>query len=254
VTAPPFPLGLSARRAGIEAFGLVALFYGYLYGNAFLAGGTEARLGNPVLSVFVMGTLMLLAVALLVRRDADWRWSLGVRRLPVLQALLFGGLGLVISYAVNLVLVVLYGLIRGDLGMQAADKAQWASKLGALPLAWVLPLSMFVGLWEGLVFRGFLLGRLRAAFAAVDESPRFRTATAAAVVVSGLLFGAGHGYQGVLGLLQTSTVGIALGALTVWRRSLWPAVIAHLTIDTLGLLALKVLKPMLEELAKKGLS
>ena len=73
-----------------------------------------------------------------------------------------------------------------------------------------------------------------------------------AVVVSGVLFGAGHGYQGLLGLVQTSAVGIAFGALTVWRRSLWPAVIAHLTMDTFGLVALKFLKPAIEELAKKN--
>lgn len=165
----------------------------------------------------------------------------------LLETLAWGGIGLVSSYAVNIVLVLGFTVVRGGL----AEQAKWASKLGALPLAWVLPLALFVGLWEELVFRGFVLGRLRVAFQAVEGSPRSRTVLA--IAVTGILFGAGHGYQGPLGLLTTTGVGMALGALTVWRKSLWPAVIAHLSIDTIGLVALKVLKPLLEDLAKKAL-
>jgi uncharacterized protein len=249
IASPPFPPGLSPLRANLQAFALLAIFYGYLYGNALLAG-PDAKFANPVLSVFITGGLMLLVVALLIRRDIDWRASLGLQRRPLLETLAFGGLGLVVAYAVNIVVVLSYTVVRGGMAQQAADKAKWASKLGDLPLAWVLPLALFVGLWEELVFRGFLLGRLRVAFQAVDGSPRIRTAMA--IGVSGLLFGAGHGYQGVLGLIQTTAVGIALGALTVWRKSLWPAVIAHLSIDTIGLVLLKVFKPLLEDLVKKA--
>ena len=248
--SPPFPVGLSPLRANLQALGLLALFYGYLYGNAYLAGA-DAKLANPVVSVFTTGALMLFAVAFLIRRDIDWRSSLGMQRRPLVETLAFGAVGLGMSYAVNIVLVLGFTAVRGSMADQAADKAKWASKLGDLPLAWVLPLAMFVGLWEEIVFRGFLLGRLRVAFGAVEGSPRSRTVMA--IVVGGMLFGAGHGYQGLLGLVQTSAVGMALGALTVWRKSLWPAVIAHLTIDTIGLVALKVLKPLVDELAKKAL-
>ncbi len=248
--SPPFPVGLSSLRANLQALGLLVVFYGYLYGNALLAG-EDAKLANPVLSVFITGGLMLLVVALLIRRDIDWRASLGVQRRPLVETIAFGAVGLVMSYAVNIVLVLGYTAVRGSMADQAADKAKWASKLGELPLGWVLPLALFVGLWEEIVFRGFLLGRLRVAFNAGEGSPRSRTI--AAICVTGILFGAGHGYQGLLGLVQTSAVGIALGSLTVWRKSLWPAVIAHLTIDTIGLVALKVLKPLVDELAKKAL-
>lgn len=253
IAAPPFPVGLSPLRANLQALGLLVVFYGYLYGNAYLTAGSEQKLSNPVASVFITGGLMLLVVTLLLRRDANWRASLGLERAPLLQTVLFGGVGVAAAYGVNLVLVGGYSVLHGGMGAQAAQKAQWASKLSDLPLGWVLPLSAFVGLWEELVFRGFLLGRLRVALHAVDGNPRARTATVMAVMVSGILFGAGHGYQGLLGLLQTSAVGIAFGALTVWRKSLWPAVVAHLTLDTIGLVALKVLKPVLEELARKGL-
>ena len=66
-----------------------------------------------------------------------------------------------------------------------------------------------------------------------------------AVVISAVLFGAGHGYQGLLGLLQTTVAGLVLGALVVWRRSLWPAIGAHLAIDAFSLVMLQVLKSMI---------
>ena len=251
---PPFPSGVSPLRANAQAFGVLAVFFAYLYGNAWLAGGPEARLGNPVLSVFITGALMLLLVTRVVRKDADWRASLALQSRPGLEALIYGGVGFATAYGVNLVLGVLYVGLRGaGIAGEVAHKAEWSSRLAELPLAWVLPLSMFVGFWEEIVFRGFLLGRLRVAFHEVEGSPRQRNARVMAVVLSGLLFGAGHGYQGLLGLVQTSSVGVVLGGLTVWRKSLWPAIVAHLAIDTFGLVLLKVLKPMLEEAAKKGL-
>jgi len=42
-------------------------------------------------------------------------------------------------------------------------------------------------------------------------------------------------------IVQTTTAGVVLGAVTVWRGSLWPAIGAHLAIDTFGLLVIKAL-------------
>ncbi len=48
-----------------------------------------------------------------------------------------------------------------------------------------------------------------------------------AVTVSAVVFGIGHLYQGVFGVGVTALIGIALGAITLYHRSIWPAVIAH---------------------------
>jgi len=66
-----------------------------------------------------------------------------------------------------------------------------------------VPLVVFVGLWEETVFRGFLLGRLRAVFDAPDRPETRLRRDALAVVLSGAVFAAGHVYQGALGVLQT---------------------------------------------------
>lgn len=246
---PPFPTGLSTLRANLQAVALLALGYGAIYGGALLRGTTKPS--APALSALALGTAMLLLTALFVRKDADWRHSLAAQRPESLpKTFAFGLLGVAMAYAANIVLVVPYLALSGNLAQQAADKAKWTSALSDLPVASLLPLAMFVGFWEELVFRGFLLGRLRLALGAGEGSPPARTVLA--VVFTGILFGGAHGYQGPTGLLQTSALGIVFGLLTVWRKSVWPAVIAHLTIDAFSLFALRVAKPMLEEFVKKG--
>lgn len=236
---------LTARRATLQSLALVLIFYGYLYGNAALRGNVSLEEVNVVLSAFVTGALMLLITGLLVRRDADWKDSLQLRPTPPVQAIAFGALGVVLSYAAGALAIGLFKLLGAQSAQMLAQKLAWASKFSGLPMYWVLPLSIFVGLWEEIVFRGFLLNRLKVTF---------RGDARIAVVVTGVLFGIGHGYQGVQGIVQTAAVGIALGAVTVWRKSLWPAVIAHLSIDTIGLVAIKVLKPLADDLLKHRLS
>lgn len=246
--AAPFPVGLTPLRANLQAFAVLAVAYGAIYGGALLRGTT--RPSSPGLSALALGSAMLLLTALFVRKDADWKQSLGVARPAPLPTVGYGLLGVAMGYAVNILLVLPYLAIRGNLKQQAADKAKWTSALNDLPILSLLPLAMFVGFWEEVVFRGFILGRLRVALGAGEGAPPSRTVLA--IVFTGLLFGGAHGYQGPTGLLQTSALGIAFGVLTVWRKSVWPAVIAHLTIDAVSLFALRVAKPLLEEFVKKS--
>lgn len=57
-----------------------------------------------------------------------------------------------------------------------------------------------------------------------------------AVVVSALVFGIGHLYQGVIGVGVTALIGIVLGAMTLHHRSVWPAIIAHGCFDATSFL------------------
>lgn len=233
------PIELTPRRATMQSIALMTILYAYIYGNAALRGSASLEDTNILLSSFVTGGLMLLVTGLLLRRDANWRASLQAGPIPIPQALAFGAVAVVFAYACGSLVLAAYTAIGPDLKTQAIEKAAWAAKLGTLPLWGVVTVSVVAGVWEEIVFRGFLLNRVKVAFGGDARL---------AVGLTAVMFGLGHGYQGVTGLLQTTAVGVALGTVTVWRKSLWPAVIAHLSIDTLGLLAIKVLKPMLERM------
>ncbi len=238
---PPFPWSLPPRTARIQAGALLVAFYGLVYGTAAVAASLSRRAVSPMASALVLGVLMLALVAAFIRRDVAWRRSLGLGRAPIGPVLGWGALAFLATYAVNTLLTLGYLASQGGLEAQMAGRMQWLGHLAEVPAGAILPLTIFVGFWEETVFRGFLLGRLRAALPVADTPAAKRWRDALAVAICAVCFGAGHGYQGPLGLMQTTLAGLVLGMLTVWRGSVWPAIGGHVAIDTFGFIVIKAL-------------
>ena len=98
--------------------------------------------------------------------------------------------------------------------------------LGQHPLLMmVLLLAVVPALCEELLFRGFLLSGLRSV-----AKPWV------AVVVSACVFGVFHFF--LFKLPVTVSLGVLLGFLCVWSRSIWPGVLAHLLHNGVGVVAL----------------
>ena len=243
------PPELSPGKAIAQVVVVVGVLYGIIYGGAALEGYGK-RFEHPVASVGLSAVLMVLLVALFSRRDPKWRQSLSMDPKPVTEWLLFGAVGFAASYGANIVLGMGYLIFSkvtgGDPMALAHSKAQWTSMLADIPLPAMLALAAMAGIWEEIVFRGFVLGRVRAALHL--DTPMQRDVSA--LMITSIAFGFGHGYQGGFGLIQTTLAGVVLGWLTLWRRSLWPAMVTHVGIDAFGLIAIKLLKPMLEKVAK----
>lgn len=250
MSAPPFYATTNRPRALVEGLTVVLLFFGYQFSGALLGKGTEQRLDHPLLSVLLTGLVMLLPVLAFSVRDRTWRESLGVGPLPWSRLAGLSALGVIGAYGLNVVASLVFLAFFGGLKDLATARAGWMAKLADLPAPIIVPLVLFVGLWEEVVFRGFLLGRLRAALPLGSGPDAARRRDVLAVVAVSLCFGLGHGYQGVLGMVQTTVVGLVFSALVVFGKSLWPAVLAHATIDGFGLFALKVLKPWLQKVAE----
>jgi len=239
---PPFPSGLNPSGARRQAVVVLVLFYGIVFGSQLLPGGPSPRGIAPMLSALIVGMAMLVAVLCCMRRDASWRASLALHPQSFGRTAGWSLLGLLGIYAANLALTLTYVAIRGDVQAVASQRLGWLGMLADLPIEAILPLALFAGFWEEIVFRGFLLGRLRAAIPSALERGARRRRDALAALLTAISFGLGHGYQGLLGILQTTLAGTVMGALVLWRGSLWPAIGAHLAIDLFGLVALQLLK------------
>jgi len=176
--ASPFPSGLLAGAARLQAVALLTLFYGLVYGGGFLAGALRYRFAIPVLSALFLGTLMLLATALVVRHDASWRESLGLEHQPAGAMLGWSLLGFVGTYAVNIVGSTAYLASQGNLeAVMGAQGDPVSESLRRCRWGAILPIAAFVAVWEETVFRGFILGRLRASipvsgYPESDSAPR----------------------------------------------------------------------------------
>ena len=84
-----------------------------------------------------------------------------------------------------------------------------------------LLLSLTAGICEEIVFRGYLQKQLTAVT---------RNAVAG-LLIQGVIFGVGHGYQGVKLVPVIALYGCLFGLLAQWRRSLRPGIIAHFLQD-----------------------
>ena len=93
---------------------------------------------------------------------------------------------------------------------------------------WML-LSMTAGICEEVVFRGYLQRQLAALTRNVWV----------AIVVSGLIFGSAHGYEGAGRMMLVGLYGMLFGLLANFRRSLRPGMIAHAFHDGIMGLALR---------------
>ena len=90
-------------------------------------------------------------------------------------------------------------------------------------MVWVL-MSLTAGFCEELIFRGYLQRQFAA----------FAHSVAGGIVLQGIAFGLGHGYQGWRLRTIIAVYGIAFGCLAQWRRSLRPGMLAHALQDTVG--------------------
>jgi membrane protease YdiL (CAAX protease family) len=84
-----------------------------------------------------------------------------------------------------------------------------------------MPASLSAGFCEEFLFRGFLFWLLAAA--------GWRKGTQ--LVVSSIAFGLAHCFWGPYGMLWTTALGLTFGLAVLWRKSVWPAVVAHTLLD-----------------------
>jgi len=101
-----------------------------------------------------------------------------------------------------------------------------------LELAVWFCVSSTAGFCEEIIFRGYLQRQ----FAAITKS------TLAGVLLSALVFGASHGYEGIARMVLIAIYGLMFGLLAWWRGSLRPGMMAHAWHDSLSGAVLRMMK------------
>jgi membrane protease YdiL (CAAX protease family) len=96
----------------------------------------------------------------------------------------------------------------------------------ALLLVWT-----FAAFGEEIAYRGYLLTR------AADLGKRSAAAYWIGIILVSILFGYGHYYKGVSGVIDSCVAGLILGtAYMLAGRNLWASIFAHGFIDTFGII------------------
>jgi membrane protease YdiL (CAAX protease family) len=189
-----------------------------------IVGGGDLSLDmvDPVRFIYIptiiIEWLIVLAVALGVRREKSSFASIGLVRPKIVDlrnAILFliGATIALKPLEMGLTAVGLPVNQNVDVLVQHAGQAFW----------WWLAISATAGFCEEVAFRGYIVTRVRGIFP--------KGGWVLALVVSSFAFAAGHGYQGVGGLILLFFLGAMFCGLFLYAKSLWPAILAHFIQD-----------------------
>ena len=182
-----------------------------------------------------------------------WEWSLtafvylGIRRRMKLRELISGRWANLEDFLRDLIIAAGFWLAAiAVLGAGATLlHLDQAGKFDALrrQLGFLIPdttlellvwccLSTTAGICEEIIFRGYLQRQ----FAVITRS------TLVGVLLSAVVFGASHGYEGSPRMLLVGVYGLMFGLLAWWRRSLRPGMMAHAWHDAFSGAVLRLLK------------
>ncbi|MBI5764320.1 MAG: CPBP family intramembrane metalloprotease [Planctomycetes bacterium] len=197
-----------------------------------------------ILPAFLNGAICMGAVAALVRHRRQragsigltnwhWRW-LGIGLLTVPVCFVGGAIS-------NLI----YALVtQRSLVDFVKEREEFLGGVSDIPLWLIFTLSIFVGIYEEILFRGFVLTRLRALSKGVIGP----------VVISSVIFGSLHFTQGLMGVCQTTIVGLVLATVAARSRSLWPCMIAHALIDSTSLVLAGLMSEEMQQFLREAAS
>ena len=140
-------------------------------------------------------------------------------------------LGTVIGTAYQFLSLILVDPLIARLTGRVPDVSQFAPLVGSvnylllyLAVTWTL-----AAFGEELVYRGYLMNRI-AGLVNTNQA-----GWAVSLLVSSILFGAVHSYQGASGVIATGLLGLLFGMLYLASgRNLWLSIVAHGTLDTVG--------------------
>jgi membrane protease YdiL (CAAX protease family) len=170
-------------------------------------------------------------------------WGLRLRKTPLREVLgerrrgaseFFVDLGIAgVFWIVSMVLLAIVAVLLKLLHLETAQKqiSALAPSSIAEVVLWIA-LSVSAGICEEFLFRGYF-------------QRQFARATGrlwVGVIVSSILFGGAHGYEGIAGMLMITVFGVLFSLLAIRRESLRAGMIAHAWHDSISGIALWLLK------------
>lgn len=193
--------------------------------------------GGIFLWVIANGMLSMAIVSLVLVGRRQSAGSIGLNRASLPVVVLGTIAAIPLCFAMGSISNILVTLLSGtSFEALVAERAEFLGEVSDIPVAWILPISLFVGIYEEILFRGFVLSRLCSLF----------RSRGAPIVLTSVLFGLLHFEQGLVGMCQTGVVGAVLAIVVTYTRTIWPAILAHAGIDALSLLMSVLLRDTMQ--------
>jgi len=191
-------------------------------------GGDLVLLGSPIAWVGAVLALGLAWTALRLRGSGWSDLGMGRPRSWFRTALMTLGVTIVVVLALSVVAGVAMTAFPNAEPPNVSRFDPLRGNLGNLIIN-VIAVWFTAAFLEEMLMRAFLMNRL------AELGGKSKLAWALALVVSAVIFGGVHFYQGPSGMFLTGVGGLLFGgAYLIVRRNLWVVIIAHGLIDTLS--------------------
>jgi len=167
--------------------------------------------------------IVVVGVMALLRHRGQSTRSIGLAPPGLAMDILLGIGGMTVAYILIFVWQMMMLLVWQDFWNEMEENAgRIMSVVPKLhPLAF-LPVSLAVGVYEEVLFRGFLMTRLRRAFGS----------WIVAVLITTALFTFLHSFTQTKAVLMPITIlSLVFSVTTIWRRSIVPAIVGHFLFD-----------------------
>ncbi|UOB76819.1 CPBP family intramembrane metalloprotease [Bacillus sp. ZJS3] len=142
-------------------------------------------------------------------------------------------IGVCIGLIVPLIILKKNKLFQKYTERQMSDASEMLPNNYRETILWVF-ICITAGVTEELLFRSFMMNYLSQIFPALS--------IIWVPVISSIIFGLAHFYQGWKGIVGTTILGFMLGRVYVATGSIYPSIIIHMVIDLLVLVRLFILK------------
>jgi uncharacterized protein len=165
------------------------------------------------------------ALLIIPRRHADVPW---LNSQPLAQAAILTIIALLVTWIFrpSIQCMLQKNIRKMYLSAYQASTIRFLLPVSRQERAWWILLSITAGVCEEVLYRGFLLHYLCGHLAG---GPAFGLMSA--WLLSSLIFGLGHFYQGRLGMIQTTVAGMVFGMLAILSGNLALPILLHTLLD-----------------------
>ncbi len=229
---------LSSREAFIE---IVVTFVVLLFPSVVRTFLSQGFAYHPIdlrqyASIVISGTIAMVLIWFILHKDGEGFWDIGLR-FDKFTSEFFTGLGVLFLILFSLsTLAIILSLVfnASELTKISEQNKKLATMFSGINPFLIPPLCIFVGIYEELWFRGFLITRL----SRIYQDKWFL------VIVSSFLFAIAHLYQSWFNVVIIFFLGIVFGHLFLSRRSLISPIVVHTGFDIVSMFAAKYIVKM----------
>jgi membrane protease YdiL (CAAX protease family) len=239
IPAPPSDAPVAPAAQWIAPWWHLLIILALLLGNSFVgATGGKGRLSGQNARVLLYASTFIFEMVIVVLI-----WMGMVRRGVSMRELIGGRWDKIEDFLLDAVIAAVFwivslGILTGlrwalgtldfhDLQHQAGETKKMLAPLipkTGLEAAFFMVLALGAGFFEEIIFRGYLQRQ----FSALSRN------VWGGILLSAVVFGLGHGYQGNRMMIVIGVYGALFGILVYLRKSLRPGMMAHAFQDALS--------------------